>query len=426
MAGEATIVAFPAQEPPLYYTVAQARSWLGVTKSVFYRYVRSGKVRRVTVPGVVGAYYLQSDVDALVEERQRSLPVQQLAERKPVRQRPTLETASAAPLDLPINLLDTYSGHEACTLLGGISRSSLSELARRGRIRQFQILGQRYPGYYKPDVDALVVRKQAKHEDLYTLQEACQRLAISDTSIYRLVREGKIHTALLPDGRHSGYVKTDVDGLVGQYKRQRDRPVSHPDVTVYQCLYERMAMAQVCAESGETLLSRGVRYLVRRCDITVQQAEDIVQEVFTDLWEHAGDFFEHFPYIGRQVLAIQQRLRTAVGNVLSQEGTREVLREQLLRERVSWLNPHVPTVEELVFPRLGIQAVMQYCRRLPVVERVVAEMMIKGYSMLEIAEYLYERRIGSARSVRAVGRVWSGVIEGLREQSQQFLPQVER
>src|SRR5437763_2541967 len=56
--------------PKNFYTAAQATKRLGIPKTTFFHYVRTGKIRKVVPPGQVEGYYPKTDIDKMAKERE--------------------------------------------------------------------------------------------------------------------------------------------------------------------------------------------------------------------------------------------------------------------------------------------------------------------------------------------------------------------
>ena len=59
--------------PPGYYTGQQARTLLNMPKMTFYRRVREGLIKRVTIPGIHDGYYAKEEIDLLVSLREEGI-----------------------------------------------------------------------------------------------------------------------------------------------------------------------------------------------------------------------------------------------------------------------------------------------------------------------------------------------------------------
>jgi hypothetical protein len=56
--------------PKNFYTAAQATKRLGIPKTTFFHYVRTGKIKKVVPPGQVEGYYPKIDIDKMAKERE--------------------------------------------------------------------------------------------------------------------------------------------------------------------------------------------------------------------------------------------------------------------------------------------------------------------------------------------------------------------
>jgi len=56
--------------PKNFYTASQATKRLGIPKTTFFHYVRTGKIRKVVPPGQVEGYYPKTDIDKMAKERE--------------------------------------------------------------------------------------------------------------------------------------------------------------------------------------------------------------------------------------------------------------------------------------------------------------------------------------------------------------------
>src|SRR5215469_6684124 len=59
-----------SKAPKNFYTAAEAAKRLGMAKTTFFQYVRTGKIRKVVPPGQVEGYYPKTDIDKMAKARE--------------------------------------------------------------------------------------------------------------------------------------------------------------------------------------------------------------------------------------------------------------------------------------------------------------------------------------------------------------------
>lgn len=59
-----------SKAPKNFYTAAEAAKKLGMPKTTFFQYVRTGKIKKVVSPGQIEGYYPKTDIDKMAKERE--------------------------------------------------------------------------------------------------------------------------------------------------------------------------------------------------------------------------------------------------------------------------------------------------------------------------------------------------------------------
>jgi MerR HTH family regulatory protein len=93
--------------PKNFYSASEAAKRLGMPKTTFFQYVRTGKIKKVVPPGQVEGYYPKSDIDKLARERELFI----------------LEYASEPSTFIRASEEDIRGIHELCVSLFGLSGS---------------------------------------------------------------------------------------------------------------------------------------------------------------------------------------------------------------------------------------------------------------------------------------------------------------
>ena len=124
------------------------------------------------------------------------------------------EEAAAPPERLGSALTpneEMYTTDEVCARLG-ISRSALCRLVKRGKLTRC------LTGYYaKQEVDVLAAQQpRLCRDELYTMQQACARLGISESLLCLLARAGTLSRPMT-----GYYLKCDVERLAAQRAQAR-------------------------------------------------------------------------------------------------------------------------------------------------------------------------------------------------------------
>lgn len=294
-----------------------------------------------------------------------------------------------------------YTSPQACARLA-ITRKSLSQRVLAGHIRRARIIGTHYPGYLRDDVEALVSRLQETRDDAYLLPQVMELLQTNKSRVIELVKAGRIHTVPWERGRQKyGYVKTDVDALVGQIRSPYDRTPRQAEEQAYTLLYN-------------TLFDKAVRHMMARYEMSHETAEDVVQEVFLDLLQYSGTFFEDFSFLETQIKAMHVRLAHAALVHLKEKRTHARLERELQRTTVTWCKPQVKTVEQIVIEREEAQDLIDRWRQFPPLQRTLIELAAMGYTAMEIRDMLAKEEMWSM-SIQTVHRYRAQAVKWLHE-----------
>ena len=157
----------------------------------------------------------------------------------------------------------------------------------------------------------------------------------------------------VPGIQQVGVNKEDVDALAACH----ENVVHTPDPDQFSHLYA--AFHKV-----------GVAYLWHQ-GLTVQEAEDLVQDEFTYLWATGGDFFALVYSPGG---AMMHRLKHRLYEWKRKRRHRLHRVREMELEPVSWCHPQTRSVEDHVIDRERLVEVMAYCRQqLPHVMQVVVQ-----------------------------------------------------